>query len=81
MRISIPLIHCAICFVALTLSSTLTLAAQDGAALYTQSCASCHDSGFERAPDRDTLQAMTPERVLAALEGGSMVSIIFTVSA
>ena len=75
MRIICRFIQSAICSVALLLSIAGTLAAQDGAAMFTQSCASCHDSGFERAPDRDALQLMTPERVLAALEGGSMVSM------
>jgi len=40
----------------------------DGATLYKQSCAACHDTGLERAPNREALRAMTPERVLAALE-------------
>jgi polyvinyl alcohol dehydrogenase (cytochrome) len=51
------------------------LAAQDGPTLYKQLCASCHDAGLERAPDRDALGAMSPERVLAALESGAMLSM------
>jgi len=50
-------------------------AAQDAASLYQQSCASCHDTGANRAPTRDTLRLMQPERVLAALEGGVMTSM------
>lgn len=45
----------------------------DGAALYKQICSTCHDSGSERAPSRDTLHAMTAQRVLDALEVGAMV--------
>src|SRR5215475_3772879 len=51
------------------------LAAQDGALGYKQSCASCHDGGNDRAPGRDALRGMTPERVLAAMESGPMISM------
>src|SRR5690349_13893397 len=60
-------------FVAAALASPLF--AQDGAALYRDNCAACHDVGFERAPGRDVLQAMSAERVLAALESGAMISM------
>ena len=50
-------------------------AADDGPTLYRQLCASCHDTGAARAPTRDVLQAMTPERVLTALESGAMLSM------
>ncbi len=50
-------------------------AAPDGADLYTRSCASCHDAGVNRAPNREALQFMTPDRVLAAMETGSMVTM------
>src|SRR5690242_18235466 len=49
------------------------LAAQNGAAVYKKYCAACHDSGVERAPNRDTLREMSPERILLALESGMMV--------
>lgn len=49
--------------------------AQDGAALYKEICAACHDAGVGRAPSPDALRAMSPERVLAALESGVMISI------
>jgi polyvinyl alcohol dehydrogenase (cytochrome) len=49
--------------------------ADDGATVYKQVCASCHDNGLERAPDRDALRTMSPERVLAALETGPMISM------
>jgi polyvinyl alcohol dehydrogenase (cytochrome) len=59
----------------LTLSAAMPAAADDGPTLYKQLCASCHDTGVNRAPTRDVLQAMTPERVLAALESGAMLSM------
>src|SRR5215472_12612597 len=49
--------------------------AQDGAALYRRDCATCHDMGVDRAPTRETLQTMTAERVLAAMESGPMISM------
>ncbi len=59
----------------LLLASAALLAAQDGAALYQQICATCHEGGADRAPTRDALRAMTPDRVLAALESGAMVTM------
>src|SRR5262245_56913638 len=49
--------------------------AEDGPTLYQRICAACHDTGFERAPSRAALRAMSPERVLAALENGVMISM------
>jgi polyvinyl alcohol dehydrogenase (cytochrome) len=54
-------------------------AAQDtaptGAELYQQHCASCHDAGAARAPSREAFRAMSPTRVLAAMESGLMISM------
>jgi len=51
----------------------VTAAAQDGAALYTQRCASCHENGAaSRAPARDVISALTPARIVATLETGVM---------
>jgi polyvinyl alcohol dehydrogenase (cytochrome) len=58
---------------ALFLSSAAPLLADDGASLYKQLCASCHDGGLDRAPDREALRSMTPERVLNALQNGVMI--------
>ena len=47
----------------------------DGAALFKDNCASCHEGGVDRAPSRDALRALTPEVVLAAMETGPMVTM------
>jgi len=60
---------------ALVVASAVPLLAQDGPSVYRAACASCHDTGIDRAPTRAALMAMTPERVLAALESGSMISM------
>src|SRR5690349_9757375 len=51
------------------------LFAQDGAALYRQMCAMCHEGGADRAPSPQALRALTAERVLNALEAGPMISV------
>jgi polyvinyl alcohol dehydrogenase (cytochrome) len=45
--------------------------AQDGAALYTQHCAECHEGGV-RAPSRQVLSALSRERIVSALDTGLM---------
>ena len=57
--------------------SALTLAAQTETAenMYKISCAQCHDAGVNRAPQRDGFRQMTPERVLAAMETGPMITM------
>jgi len=67
------------CFVLLFCACILS--AQDGVALYKKNCALCHDAGVERVPTRETLNAMSPERVLAAMESGAMISMASRLSA
>ena len=55
-------------------------AANAGAAAYASNCAACHDGGMDRAPTRDVLAAMLPERVLYSLESGTMISMAVTLS-
>jgi len=69
MRLSIIALGC------LILLPTVPASADDGPTLYKQLCATCHDSGVARAPTKDVLQAMTPERVLTAMESGAMLSM------
>src|SRR5579863_2648673 len=48
---------------------------QDGATLYKDHCAICHEAGTSsdtRAPGRDVLGQMTPEQILQTLEKGAM---------
>ena len=47
----------------------------DAPAFYQRACAQCHDAGINRAPQRDALLTMTAERVLSAMETGSMVTM------
>ena len=57
------------------------VSAQNGGALYKKNCGLCHDASVERVPSRDTLKAMSPERVLAAMESGAMISMASRLSA
>ncbi len=50
----------------------LPLCAQDGSALFQQRCATCHETGVNRAPQTAALKQMSAENVLFALKGGSM---------
>jgi polyvinyl alcohol dehydrogenase (cytochrome) len=53
--------------------SALALAqAQDGAAIYKERCASCHDAPTERVPSIGAIKAMSGEAVYLALTSGSM---------
>src|SRR5437588_5377454 len=49
--------------------------APDGNALVQRTCAQCHMGGVNRAPDMDSLRAMSADRVLAAMETGPMISM------
>ena len=70
-----PLFHRFVTSCCAVLLSASILSAQDGPALYKKSCAVCHDAGVGRAPSRETLHAMTPRQVLAAMESGAMISM------
>lgn len=51
------------------LATPAILLAQDGAALYRRHCATCHEAGAQtRAPSREALRQLTPERIISALE-------------
>jgi len=57
------------CFLAVLLSCAAFAAEPDGAAVYKQRCAACHDRGVDRAPARESLAQRAPEDVLRALTG------------
>jgi polyvinyl alcohol dehydrogenase (cytochrome) len=58
-------------------SLSAAFAQQNGASLYAQHCAQCHDSAGEqgRAPGRNVMQSMAFEHVLQTITSGSMASI------
>ena len=47
----------------------------DGPTIYKRNCSMCHEDGVNRAPRRDAFLSMAPERVLTAMETGSMVTM------
>ena len=55
-----------------TAAGAQTPAPQDADAIYKARCASCHEAGVARAPNRDGLRRLTPEAIGAALTLGSM---------
>ena len=56
----------------LVLATIGLLQAQDGAALYRERCASCHDSSSGRIPSIAAIKQMTGEAVYAAITTGAM---------
>jgi polyvinyl alcohol dehydrogenase (cytochrome) len=52
--------------------STQVLSAQDGAAIYKEKCASCHDAPEGRVPSISAIKAMTGESIYIALTSGVM---------
>lgn len=54
--------------------------AQEGAAVYKQHCASCHDAPQGRVPSASALREMSVDQVLSALESGPMKTIGDTLS-
>lgn len=64
---------------ALMLLFTMSAAAQDqssankdGESFYRQRCATCHDAGLSRAPNRAAMGHMSPENIRLALTTGAM---------
>jgi polyvinyl alcohol dehydrogenase (cytochrome) len=74
------ILRCCVTSSCVLLGSCL-LFAQDGATTYRSLCASCHEAGVEHAPNREGLKAMSPERVLAAMQSGAMVPMAGRLSA
>lgn len=51
-----------------------------GEAVYKTHCASCHDTTAPRVPPRDALRQMPAARIMRSLDGGSMMTVAFTMS-
>src|SRR4051812_7141932 len=58
----------------LILTMTGLVYAQDGAALYRERCASCHDSPSGRIPSIGAIRQMTSQAIYGALTNGVMKS-------
>jgi len=66
----------AVCLaLALAIPSVANGQTPDGAELFKRTCAQCHEAGDGRAPNREAFRAMPAERVLAAMETGSMITM------
>ena len=52
-------------------------AAVSGGDVYTQRCASCHDQVDARIPTRESLEKLSPARILKTLDFGAMMSIAY----
>jgi len=62
-----------VCLFALGLLTMLpVLSAQDGAAIYKERCAKCHDTPAGRVPSLAAIKAMTGEAIYGALANGAM---------
>lgn len=68
-----------------TLSAASVASATDappnGAALYAERCASCHDNAVDRTPSRDTLSKNPPAFILRAMRDGAMAPMARGLSA
>lgn len=61
-----------VCAIGLVLFFSRSVSAQEVSRLYQTACGTCHDSGQTRAPNRQALAQLTADRILQALERGSM---------
>src|SRR5262245_44040576 len=63
-----------VCLLALIILvlSTQVLSAQDGAAIYKERCASCHDAPEGRVPSLTAIKAMSGQAIYLALTSGAM---------
>jgi polyvinyl alcohol dehydrogenase (cytochrome) len=52
--------------------ATAAMPTASGAAIYERACATCHDGGAIQAPRRESLAALSSERILAAMTTGIM---------
>ncbi|HEY7391140.1 MAG TPA: PQQ-binding-like beta-propeller repeat protein [Bryobacteraceae bacterium] len=61
-------------YVCLVVMTAAVLSAQDGAAIYKERCASCHDAPAARVPSLAAIKAMSGEAIYVALTNGTMKS-------
>ncbi|HKV49121.1 MAG TPA: PQQ-binding-like beta-propeller repeat protein [Candidatus Acidoferrales bacterium] len=64
-----------LCLLALAASFALPAHAQEGATVYKQHCASCHDAPQGRVPPASALRTMSIDQILSTLERGPMKTI------
>jgi polyvinyl alcohol dehydrogenase (cytochrome) len=68
-------------FILLALLPALPAAAAvSGEAVYQRRCASCHDTGSERAPARDALKQLSVARILRTLDFGVMINVAYVLN-
>jgi polyvinyl alcohol dehydrogenase (cytochrome) len=74
---NLPLLRCAFLLVLLGTTSIRVCRAQDGAALYRERCAVCHEAkSADRAPERSTLQRLPSASIVRTLESGVMREVV-----
>lgn len=59
----------------LAIMASLYAAAPTGEQIYRQACASCHESGQNRAPSYDALRQLSADAIRTSLESGTMASV------
>jgi polyvinyl alcohol dehydrogenase (cytochrome) len=74
---NLPLRHCTFLLVVLSTTAVRVCCAQDGAALYRQRCAVCHEgNSADRAPDRTILERLPSASIVRTLESGVMREVV-----
>lgn len=73
---------CALTVLVAALYPMQTASAQtpSGEAVYKTHCASCHDIVSPRVPTREALRQMPAARIMRSLDGGTMMTVAFTMS-
>lgn len=59
----------------LAAAASVHAAAPTGEQVYRQACASCHESGQNRAPSYEALRLLSAESIRASLESGTMATV------
>ncbi|MDR2215950.1 MAG: PQQ-binding-like beta-propeller repeat protein [Nevskiaceae bacterium] len=73
-------LHTGALILAGTLIASCTRTAQpSGEQVYTQYCAACHDQPATRAPPREALAQLSPQRILRTLDFGTMMAVAYPI--